>query len=164
MVDSKLSSSQKAVLDLLINQKKTVSEIALLRKTSVQAVYKTINKLKKKNYVFHDSEKNKKGFKRSVSKEQLFLSDLINSGIDTYHLIQQRLIYSKKDMFFIVKDLYERRLIKKVPHDFKGICRICGSVGYIEHHHIQPRSEGGNDGKENLICLCKICHLKQHGR
>ena len=35
--------------------------------------------------------------------------------------------------------------------------------GYVEHHHIIPRSEGGNDDKSNIVALTArehyICHL-----
>lgn len=35
--------------------------------------------------------------------------------------------------------------------------------GYVEHHHIVPRSEGGNDDKSNIVALTArehyICHL-----
>ena len=35
--------------------------------------------------------------------------------------------------------------------------------GYVEHHHIIPRSEGGNDNKSNIVALTArehyICHL-----
>ena len=41
-------------------------------------------------------------------------------------------------------------------------CSICGSTEWIEVHHLKYRSKGGTDNLDNLICLCDICHAKQH--
>lgn len=41
----------------------------------------------------------------------------------------------------------------------KNYCERCGSPAYGEPHHIRPRSLGGPDIKENLIQLCRDCHL-----
>lgn len=38
-------------------------------------------------------------------------------------------------------------------------CRICGSDKGLEVHHILPRKLGGTDHPENLITLCRKCHL-----
>lgn len=34
--------------------------------------------------------------------------------------------------------------------------------GQLEVHHIVPVSEGGGDEPENLVTLCKNCHLERH--
>jgi len=43
-------------------------------------------------------------------------------------------------------------------------CVVCG-VGSTEIHHIHPKGMGGTAGKdviENLIALCRECHIKAH--
>lgn len=42
-----------------------------------------------------------------------------------------------------------------------GKCALCGD-NFTDIHHINPISSGGNDDIENLIPLCKGCHLKAH--
>lgn len=49
-------------------------------------------------------------------------------------------------------------------------CRRCGrrpgaAAGYhrgFEYHHVTPRSDGGPDDVDNLILLCRPCHLNVH--
>ena len=43
-----------------------------------------------------------------------------------------------------------------------GRCSVCGSKSGIVVHHVLPRTRGGNDDLENLIPLCRKCHLKAH--
>lgn len=43
-----------------------------------------------------------------------------------------------------------------------GICEICGKRGKTEKHHKKTKGSGGNDTKENLIEVCRICHTKIH--
>jgi 5-methylcytosine-specific restriction endonuclease McrA len=41
-------------------------------------------------------------------------------------------------------------------------CEVCGGVG-VDCHHIEARGMGGSNDKdtiENLMCLCRECHLK----
>lgn len=42
-------------------------------------------------------------------------------------------------------------------------CICCGSTKYLQIHHYCPRSQGGNDTKQNLVCLCSDCHALVHG-
>ena len=46
-------------------------------------------------------------------------------------------------------------------------CRVrgCASTGFLEVHHIKPRSEGGSNELENMIVVCSNCHrqLHEHG-
>lgn len=45
-------------------------------------------------------------------------------------------------------------------------CQECGASGDetdLEVHHKTPVSEGGSDDLENLITLCRECHLNAHG-
>lgn len=45
-----------------------------------------------------------------------------------------------------------------------GICVICGrNVGLPEGHYI-PRSKLGMGIPENVVCICRECHDKQHAR
>lgn len=41
-------------------------------------------------------------------------------------------------------------------------CRACGLADLLEAHHIVFRSQGGPDTLENLITLCKHCHMAAH--
>ena len=71
----------------------------------------------------------------------------------------------------IVKDLSKsfnpipknKRIVnKKLLRDKKKICEICGRCGQTEKHHIKTKGSGGDDIKENLIEVCRICHRKIH--
>jgi 5-methylcytosine-specific restriction endonuclease McrA len=41
-------------------------------------------------------------------------------------------------------------------------CLHCGSISGLEVHHIQRRSQQGEDTDENLISLCSECHRAMH--
>ncbi|MBO4787808.1 MAG: HNH endonuclease [Lachnospiraceae bacterium] len=52
-----------------------------------------------------------------------------------------------------------------------GICQLCGAaapfvnhegVPYLETHHIEWLSKGGEDSEENTVALCPNCHKKMH--
>jgi 5-methylcytosine-specific restriction endonuclease McrA len=52
-----------------------------------------------------------------------------------------------------------------------GICQLCGNpapfedtqgVPYLESHHIEWLSKGGEDAIENTVALCPNCHRKMH--
>lgn len=70
-VTTKISDVQKEVLRFLVIDKLTIKKVALLRKTSVQSVYKIVNKLKKKGLI---SGNQLGGFKDSQSTSKLRLS------------------------------------------------------------------------------------------
>ena len=42
-------------------------------------------------------------------------------------------------------------------------CALCGDPRHLQIHHVIPRSQGGSDFPENLICLCSSCHALAHG-
>jgi 5-methylcytosine-specific restriction enzyme A len=53
----------------------------------------------------------------------------------------------------------------------KGVCQLCDSPApfnkkdgspFLEVHHIQPLSEGGEDTLSNCVALCPNCHRKIH--
>lgn len=41
-------------------------------------------------------------------------------------------------------------------------CRVYGTTGWIEVHHIIPRARGGGHDPENLVCLSKRAHDEVH--
>jgi 5-methylcytosine-specific restriction endonuclease McrA len=42
-------------------------------------------------------------------------------------------------------------------------CRLCGSPGPLQVHHITPVAAGGDKtAEDNLITLCAACHQRQH--
>lgn len=53
----------------------------------------------------------------------------------------------------------------------KGICQLCGMPApftksdgepYLETHHIEWLSKGGEDSVENTVALCPNCHRRMH--
>ncbi len=37
-------------------------------------------------------------------------------------------------------------------------CQLCGALSQLQVHHLQFRSQSGEDNEENLITLCRNCH------
>ena len=56
----------------------------------------------------------------------------------------------------------KRIVDKKLLKDKKGKCQICGKTGQTEKHHKKSKGSGGDDTKENLIEVCRQCHIKIH--
>lgn len=55
-------------------------------------------------------------------------------------------------------------IAKKIRREDKA-CVICGVDDAELHvHHIVYKSNYGTDRKENLDCLCRVCHEKEHER
>ncbi len=57
----------------------------------------------------------------------------------------------------------------EVIHRDEGKCRAllpnglrCDSKAWVEHHHVKPRSHGGDDTATNLITLCSAHHRLTH--
>ena len=44
----------------------------------------------------------------------------------------------------------------------KGVRGRCGKSGYINVHHLLPKSEGGPDHPSNLATVCLDCHVFLH--
>lgn len=42
-------------------------------------------------------------------------------------------------------------------------CQECGAMENLQVHHIERRSQLGDDAIENLITLCSNCHSQRHG-
>ncbi len=63
-------------------------------------------------------------------------------------------------------------VVAEVLFKAKGVCEICkkeapfinksDNTPYLEVHHKQRLSDGGDDTVENAIALCPNCHRKQH--
>lgn len=51
---------------------------------------------------------------------------------------------------------------KKLLQDKKRNMWNMWKKGQTEKHHIKTKGSGGNDTKENLIEVCRICHTKIH--
>lgn len=39
-------------------------------------------------------------------------------------------------------------------------CQVCGRYPSYITHHIDPRSRGGSDSRENLMTVCPSCHRR----
>jgi len=66
-----------------------------------------------------------------------------------------------------------RRAVRKDPEKYAELrrtildrdgwrCQNCGSSTSLDVHHMRRRSNGGEDGEENLITLCRRCHRNVH--
>jgi hypothetical protein len=43
------------------------------------------------------------------------------------------------------------------------MCEICGEdIKFLDKHHIQSKSKGGTNKKENICFVCPLCHRKVH--
>lgn len=58
----------------------------------------------------------------------------------------------------------QRLLHEEVYQRDGGCCAICGAPvpEGVKAHHEPPKSQGGQDIKENLIMLCQECHAQRH--
>jgi len=54
----------------------------------------------------------------------------------------------------------KRGLPKKIK------CEVCDDdrSGLLEHHHVVPRAEGGDDNYWNVAVVCSSCHSRHHHR
>jgi 5-methylcytosine-specific restriction endonuclease McrA len=41
-------------------------------------------------------------------------------------------------------------------------CQLCGKKRPLDLHHKIHRSQGGTDQPENLISICRVCHMQSH--
>ena len=47
----------------------------------------------------------------------------------------------------------------------RGICQYCGNnEGHMTIDHVIPRSHGGGETWDNLVCACSICNNKKGDR
>lgn len=74
---------------------------------------------------------------------------------------RQKKIESGKYRNGVTQDL---RMSVLRRHSFT--CSICSvkseELGVMQVHHIVPVSSGGEDYENNLVCLCRGCHIKVH--
>jgi len=57
-----------------------------------------------------------------------------------------------------------KQLYRQVLQRDSWRCQQCGSRTDLQVHHIQLRSQSGDDAEGNLITLCSDCHEWSHGR
>ena len=70
----------------------------------------------------------------------------------------------------VAKEAARRAVYAIVDRRDEGQCRACGrrcstrATGEqrAEHHHVIPRSLGGQDTPENVCTLCVWCHDERH--
>lgn len=62
-------------------------------------------------------------------------------------------------MFPKQKRIVNKKLISKLQ---KLDCVACGKPGPNDVHHLTTKAAGGNDTKQNLLTLCRICHCFNH--
>lgn len=43
-----------------------------------------------------------------------------------------------------------------------GCCKICGRTDRLEIHHINPFEKSHDNSEQNLVVLCKHCHMSLH--
>jgi 5-methylcytosine-specific restriction endonuclease McrA len=55
-----------------------------------------------------------------------------------------------------------RKLHQEILERDSWRCQACGSLRGLEVHHIQRRSQSGDDSEGNLITLCSDCHEAIH--
>ena len=55
-------------------------------------------------------------------------------------------------------------LRQKVLRRDRWRCQLCGVMSNLDVHHIEFRSQGGEDSELNLITLCTACHTQAHRR
>ena len=69
--------------------------------------------------------------------------------------------YPKKPRLQLDSESY-RELCQQVLCRDGWRCQACGSRSNLQAHHIQLRSQSGDDAEDNLITLCTKCHAQAH--
>lgn len=145
MVDYSLSDQQKSVVGLL-EEGLTIRKIANLRGTSVQAVYKTINKLKKKGVL---SGTQLRGFKK-VRSTKISTTNNWKNAIRLHGLSFRIKILNSSDYY------HRLRNIKNVDHVDNNTIRLNREslIVYIEEEFTHPDID-----KVNADCMDYLNHL-----
>ena len=52
---------------------------------------------------------------------------------------------------------------KKIVAARGSVCARCNHVGYVELHHVHALADGGGWTDDNLVLLCRKCHVIAHG-
>ncbi len=68
---------------------------------------------------------------------------------------------SKRPRMRLDPDAYEG-LFQQVLRRDGCRCQSCGTRTNLQVHHIQLRSQSGDDAEQNLITLCVNCHESLH--
>ena len=68
---------------------------------------------------------------------------------------------AKRRRIRLEADAY-RRLHREILERDGWRCQVCGSLRGLEVHHVQLRSQAGEDTDDNLITLCSACHRRIH--
>ena len=70
----------------------------------------------------------------------------------------------QNDVYRQLKEEFNSPEFKRYLKKSKGCkCMFCGSSP-VEYHHIVPLAQGGDNRINNLVPLCRACHLKAHGK
>lgn len=76
-----------------------------------------------------------------------------------------------KELTLTVAFKRDPKVVAFVELRAKGVCELCGKNApflrvngedFLEVHHIQQLSEGGEDTVENTVALCPNCHRECH--
>lgn len=122
--------------------------------------------LNKEIIVYEKELKNLQSDKEErVEKETKVLSlDELEKLARKAKVVGSRKTYTKS----YTRDPYVAAYVKRRA---KGICDLCEKKAqfndkkgnpYLECHHVEFLSEGGEDTIENTVALCVVCHKKQH--
>ena len=57
------------------------------------------------------------------------------------------------------KRIEDKKLIDRMRQPY---CEHCGRTTYTEVHHVKSVGSGGDDVRDNLISLCRVCHMEAH--
>lgn len=89
--------------------------------------------------------------------------------------LEKRARYSRKGVGSreVTTKTYERNqyVVESAKRRAGGICQLCGNpapfmdkngLPFLETHHIEWLSKGGEDTIENTVALCPNCHRKMH--
>ena len=61
-----------------------------------------------------------------------------------------------------LNERYSKLRVSLIANRALNKCEYCGKSGILHCHHIEFRSHGRDDSKENLIVLCQECHRQAH--
>ena len=67
----------------------------------------------------------------------------------------------KQPRIRLTSEAYEA-LRRKILERDGWRCQACGTIAGLEVHHLQRRSQLGDDSENNLITLCSECHGAVH--
>ena len=84
---------------------------------------------------------------------ELTINDIYSKS---YKEILQQLV--KVDVNLLTKS----NMQKTIVYLLGGRCDKCGTVHFIDIHHIKPLKEGGSNELSNIELLCCTCHRNEH--